>query len=265
MARSPFIYTGTTALVTGASTGIGAEFARSFAARGANVVLVARSEDKLDALAAEITASHAVHAHVLAADLSAPDAAAALVARLDDLGIHIDILVNNAGFGTFGDLVKAEPATIESEVALNVGALTNLTTLLLPHLLDRPYAAIINVASNAAFQAIPHMAVYAATKAYVLSFTRALWGELRGTAVRATAVCPGPTETPFFAIAGDPAALGARRTTAQVVATGLRALDRGKPSVVDGLGNAFVARVATRLTPERLLIAATGRYVRPRA
>lgn len=265
MARKRFDFARKTTLITGASTGIGAELARELAKAGSDLVLVARSADKLDALAAELSAAHGIRADVIAIDLAAPGSLDTVVARVDDLDIALDVLVNNAGFANFGDLSNADFARVDQEVALNVGALTGLTARLLPRLRTRPEAAIINVASNAAFQPIPHMAVYAATKAFVLSFSRALWGELRGSSVRVLAVCPGPTETPFFEVAGEGVVLGKRRTPADVVATTLRALDTGKPSVVDGFGNAFVARVGARLAPERFLIAAAERYVRPRS
>ncbi len=265
MSRNTFDFVQTTVLVTGASTGIGAEFARRLAERGADLVLVARSEDKLIALAAELEAAHPIRAIPVAADLSAPGAIDTLIGKVAAHGVEIDVLINNAGFGTFGDLATSDPVRIDQEIDLNVGALTSLTTRILPGLIARRHGAIINVASNAAFQPIPYMAVYAATKAYVLSFTQALWGELHGSGVRVLAVCPGPTETPFFEIAGNDVMLGSRRTTTDVVRSALRALDRGRPSVVDGIGNAFVARVATRLAPERLLIRVAGRYVSPRS
>lgn len=265
MPARPLTYRGKTALITGASTGIGAQFARDLAARGCSLVLVARSKDALDQLAAELRESAGVDAAVIAADLTAPTAAADLIEHLDARGLEVDYLINNAGFGTFGDLADADPDRIDEEVRLNVSALTAITTRFVPRLVGRDEAALVTVASNAAFQPIPHMAVYAATKAYVLSFTRAVWGETRGTSLRVLAVCPGPTQTPFFAVAGEDKALTRRRTTAQVTQTALRALDAGKPSVVDGVWNAFVARVGARLAPERALIAAAGRFVRPRA
>lgn len=265
MSRAPFPYAGITALITGASTGIGAEFAHELAARGSHLVLVARSEDKLTALATEIRTKTGVSVEVIPADLANSEGVDGLIAELSARGIVVDALFNNAGFGTFGDLISSEPDRIAQEVDLNVGALTRLTTRLLPGIAARPAGAIVNIASNAAFQPIPHMAVYAATKAYVLSFTQALWGELRGTSTRVLAVCPGATETPFFEVAGDGAILTRRRTTTQVVQTSLRALDRGKPSVVDGFGNAVIARLGVRLTPERWVIAASERFVRPRA
>ncbi|MEV8239417.1 SDR family NAD(P)-dependent oxidoreductase [Microbacterium testaceum] len=146
---------------------------------------------------------------------------------------------------------------------MNVRSLTALTALLLPRMLSRKRGAVINVASTAGFQPVPHMAVYSASKAYVLTFTRALWSETRGTGVDVLALCPGATDTAFFATAGDAASVGNRRTPEKVVDSALRGLRRGRPSVVDGRANALVAWLAPRL-PERLALGIAERSVRPR-
>lgn len=257
--------TGQTALVTGASSGIGAQFARQLAMRGADLVLVARRADALQLLADDLTSRYTVRASVLAVDLARPGAASDLFARVSALGISVDILVNNAGFASHGDLVDADPARMAEQVQLNVGTLVETTVLFLPTMVRRGRGAVLNVASTAAFQAVPHMAVYSATKAFVLSFTRALWGETRGTGVAVLAVCPGATQTPFFDVAGPDAdaAFGPRRTPEQVVTNALKALGGRRPSIVDGLGNAAVARAVTRILPERLLIHVAERSVRP--
>ena len=182
-----------TALVTGASTGIGAAFARELAARGADLVLVARSRDKLEALAAELTATHGVRVDVVPTDLARPGAATALARHVTSpaeneqdgpaggeagLGRAVDLLINNAGFATHGDVAAADPARLHEQVELNVTAVLDLTTALLP-MTARGSDAIINVASTVSFLPVPHMAVYGATKAFVLSFTEALWSETR--------------------------------------------------------------------------------------
>ena len=253
-------YRNRTALITGASGGIGEQFARALASRGADLILVARSEDKLVALADELASRHGVRAEVIPADLSIPGAADKVVAEADSRGLRVDFLVNNAGFGTFGYLADADPSRIRDEVQLNVGALTDFTTIYLKRMADASTGAIVNIASNAAFQPVPSMAVYAATKAYVLSLSEALWSEGKRKGVHVLAVCPGATDTEFFDVAGDGSAMKSRRTTEQVVDTAFSALDAGKPSVVDGLVNRIGAYGA-RFAPRRLVLAIAERAV----
>lgn len=253
-----------TALVTGASSGIGAVFARELARRGAGVVLVARRADRLAALAAELTAAHGVTATPVAADLVKPGAARALADDLALREITVDVLVNNAGFGTHGRFTDQDPARLTDSITLNVTALVELTRIFLPAMVERDRGAVVNVASTAGFQPLPYFAVYGATKAFVLSFTEALWGELTGTGVRALALCPGATRTEFFEIAGEAAAVGSRQTPEQVVAVALRALERSSPppSVISGLVNSLGAR-SQRLAPRRLVISMAGRMMAP--
>src|SRR5215831_11276722 len=201
---------GSRALVTGASSGIGEVFARELAGRGANLVLAARSRDKLESLASELRERAQVQVVIETVDLSEPDAGLALAARLGEQGLVIDVLINNAGFGLFGPLHEADPQRIAQAVQLNVAALTELTCSLLPGMRARDRGAIVNVASTAAFQPVPYMAAYGAAKAFVLSFTEALWAETRGTGVRVTALCPGATDTSFFDTASDSASIGRR-------------------------------------------------------
>ncbi|WP_432840136.1 SDR family NAD(P)-dependent oxidoreductase [Dactylosporangium sp. CA-092794] len=252
-----------TALITGASSGLGAAFARELAARGAHLILVARSRDKLEALAARLRAADRVRVDVLPADLTRPDAVTRLGAQVDALGRGVDILINDAGFGTYGDVIAADPVRLHDQVQLNVAALLDLTRTYLPGMTARGRGVIINVASLSAFQPMPHMAVYAATKAFVLSFTEALWTETRPSGVRVLALCPGPTATPFHAATGsEDGSFGKHRTPEQVVATALRALDRDVPSVVDGRFNAFNSRLSG-LLPRRLTLAIVERAMRP--
>jgi short-subunit dehydrogenase len=256
-------FTGQTALITGASTGIGATFARDLAARGANLVLVARSEDRLRALAAELVQEHGVRVDVLALDLGAPGVGADVQARVEALGLEVDVLVNNAGFGTHGDLVHADLTRLLAEVQLNCATVVDLTTRFLPAMTGRRRGVVVNVASTAGFQPVPHMAVYAATKAFVLSFTEAVWAESKDSGVAVLALCPGATRTPFFDVVGtDDVVVGTLRTPEQVVATALRGLARRRPSIVDGWVNGVVARTAG-LLPRRAVIGIAERTVRP--
>lgn len=256
-------------LITGASTGIGAEFARRFAALGHDLVVVARSADRLDDLATQLRAAHRVNVTVIAMDLSLPAAAAELWERTNALGLSIDVLVNNAGVGTHSDVAAADPKRLEDEVALNCRTLVGTTAHYLPQMRANGRGTIINIASTAAFQPLPKMAVYGASKAFVLSFTEALWEEERRHGIRVLAVCPGLTDTPFFELAGEAAAGAASgsaaraftRTPQQVVEHTMRALSSGKPSFVDGIANAFVARVVTRGLPKRMVIALSGRLL----
>lgn len=242
-------------LITGASSGIGEEFARRYAAQKQDLVLVARSQDKLNKLAEEFTSQHGIRVTVFALDLSEPDAAERLWEETNRAGLEIDVLVNNAGFGTQRDVADDDPDRLEEEVRLNCLTVVGLTARYLPAMRERQNGTIINIASAAAFQPIPHMAVYAATKAFVLSFTEALWSETRKDGIRVLAVCPGPTDTSFFEIAGESAAIGKMRSTRQLLESTLQALKTTKPSFVDGLGNAVVARFVTRVVPKRAVMA----------
>jgi uncharacterized protein len=255
-------FDGQRSLVTGASSGIGKAFAARVAADGGDLVLVARREAALEEVADELRTRFGVAVDVIAADLSLPGAAGGLVSALDQRGLAVDVLVNNAGLGIHGDVAESKLASVSQQIGVNVTALTELTTLLLPGMVAKRRGTIVNVASTAAFQPVPHMAVYAATKAYVLSFTRALWSETRGSGVRVLAVCPGATDTAFFDIAGEDASVGSRRTPGEVVDATLRALRSRRPEVVDGTANALLARVASRI-PTRLAITLAERSVRP--
>jgi len=254
------------ALVTGASSGFGAGFARRFATEGYDLVLVARREDRLRALADELAGLGAT-AHVLPTDLSTPDGLAGLVARLDDQGLIVDALVNNAGFGTFGRFEQEDPARIAAEIAVNVTAPTLLTRLLLPDLLAAPAGFVVNVTSTAAYQPGPNIAVYSATKAYLRSFTEALWQETRSSRLRVLAIAPGPSYTEFFQAAGSEGfAVGQVVTAEQVVDLAMRELRRGakRPSVIVGARNAAQA-AAARFAPAPLTLAVADRMLSARA
>lgn len=257
-----FTYQGKTALITGASSGIGLAFAHALAARKMNLVLVARSEERLRALATELAQKHNIRAEVIASDLSQAGAVPALQQEVEQRGLIIDLLINNAGFGTHGYFEKINPERDHQEVMVNVTAVVDLAHAFIPSMLARKSGAIINVASTAAFQPVPYMAVYGASKAFVLSFSEALAEEYRTRGLRVLALCPGATETPFFDIAGEAASVGKRRTPEQVIATGLRALEQGRTVVVDGTSNAFLAAMP-RLAPRWLVARVAGRTVHP--
>ena len=253
---------GGTALITGASSGLGVEFARRFAARGSNLVLVARRVDRLEQLATELRTAAGVEVDVVRADLGVPGAAAALQREIAERGIRITSLVNNAGFGSHVAFDHADPARMTGEIQLNVLTLVELSRAFLPQLLQG-HGALVTVASTAAYQPTPGMAVYGATKAFVLSFTEALWAEARGTGLRVLAVSPGSTKTEFFDVVGTEAAsVGRQQTAGQVIDTAFRELDRanGKPSVVSGVRNHLLA-LGTRLLSRRALAQTSARLL----
>lgn len=254
---------GQTALVTGASSGIGKELAIELAARGVNLVLAARRKDNLDALAKKLSKDADVTVEVIAIDLSKQGSAADLVAKATKKHT-IDILINNAGFGTHNRVVNEDPARVQAEITLNIATLTDLTVALLPGMVERNRGSVINVASTASYQPVPGMAVYGATKAYVRSFTEALWGELQGTKVRAFAVSPGATATEFFDIAGaSPAGtLAPISTVVDVVMDALTATKPG-PSKIVGGRNRVMAR-ATQILPKKTVIKTVGKLFIPK-
>ncbi|MEU6312167.1 SDR family oxidoreductase [Streptomyces sp. NPDC047014] len=257
-------YRGTTALITGASSGLGVEFARQWAERGADVVLVARRLDRLEQLAEDLRSRYGIRAHAVAADLAAPGAAAALHSELEAHGFRVHTLINNAGFGSHGAFAEQEPARINEMIQLNVVALTELTRRFLPAMTADGRGALVTVASAAAYQPTPSMAVYGATKAFVLNFTEAVAYETRASALRVLAVSPGPVRTEFFDVVGSQdAAVGRMATPEQVVTATRRALERrsSPPSIVAGLGNRISAMAAS-LAPRRLTLAMAGRALK---
>lgn len=239
------------ALVTGASGGLGRAFCEHLARQGHDVTLTSRRVEEMEAIAADLRSRFGVQADVIGCDLSEENARTELLATLASRGVAVDVLVNNAGFGTIGEVATADLGRLNDEIGLNCAAVAHLCAALLPGMIERGQGSIVNVASTAAFQPIPTMAVYAATKAFVLSFTQALWQETRSTPVRVTAICPGPTDTAFFDVAGNDGVMTNRRTPEQVVQTTFDALQARRPSVVDGVINAVQARVA-KVAPVRL-------------
>jgi short-subunit dehydrogenase len=253
-----------TTLITGASSGIGAAFARKLAARGRNVFLVARSEDKLIALCNELGRLTSIRAQYLALDLQQPDAGSQLVEETNKRGLEIEMLINNAGFGSMGDFVKLDLNHELDMIQLNVRSLVDLTHRFLGPMRERKRGSIINVASTAAFQAVPYMATYAATKAFVLSFSEALWEENRLHGVHVMALCPGVTETNFFHASGiDRPPMRTIETPEEVVETALRALERRKSTVISGWTNLFTV-AAERFVPRSVVTKVAGKALRSR-
>ncbi len=251
-----------TTLITGASSGIGEVFARKLAARGHNLLLVARSEDKLITLCNELGRIKSTHAQYVAIDLSEPDAPERLFAETQKRGLEIDFLINNAGFGSMGEFNQLELERELGMIDLNVRSLVELTYRFLAPMRERKGGSIINVASTAGFQPVPFMATYAATKAFVLSFSEALWEESRPYGVKVMALCPGVTETNFFdaaKIQKPPARMA--QTPEAVVETALRALARGKSSVISGWSN-FMMVESERLVPRSLVLRVAGMALR---
>jgi uncharacterized protein len=239
-----------TVLITGASAGLGAEFARQLAKRGQRLVLAARRKDRLDALAAEVG-----NARTIEIDLSEPGAAARLVADVEAAGETIDTLINNAGFGLRGRFVDLDAAREREMIDLNCGALTDLCRAVVPGMIERKRGAILNVASTAAFQPGPKMAVYFATKAYVLSFTEALHEELKPHGIKVSALCPGPTRTEFGDVAGIKTLGQFERLSMDagpVVRAGLDGLEVNKAVIIPGATNKIGAW-STRFAPRSVV------------
>jgi short-subunit dehydrogenase len=246
-----------TALITGASSGIGEALAVELAGKGCSLVLVARRRDTLNSLAARLREQHSVRVDVVAADLGVPGAADVLVAELERRGIVVDVLVNNAGFGDFDAFVDADPAELVTMIHLNIGTLTMLSRLLLPGMLARGHGTVLNVASTAAFLPGPLMAVYYASKAYVLSLSEALAEEVRGSGVTVTVLCPGPVATGFQERAelhrSDLLKGATRVMDAQTVAqAAVAGVERGAVRVIPGATNKASA-VLPRLVPRAVV------------
>ncbi len=249
------------ALITGASGGIGEALAFEFARHGHDIALAARNTEKLSAVAAQLAAEGA-KTHIITVDLAVPEGPAALLQALEDLQLTADVLVNNAGFGDMDPVAAANCAKLTAMVDLNVRTLTALTCALLPGMVARRRGGILNVASTAAYMPGPNMAVYYASKAYVLSFTEALHAELAGTGVHASALCPGPVRSGFQDAAAMRGSLllklSPMMTPAQVARAGYRAFAANRREVVPGLANKLMA-ASGRFSPKRLTMALVKR------
>ncbi len=250
-------------LITGASSGIGEAFARKLAEEKHNLVLVARREEKLDEICDELMLKHNVTAHYVAVDLNDFNADKRLFEETKQQGLEIDWLINNAGFGSMGDFAKLELENELQMIGLNVLALVALTHRYLKQMRERKRGTVINVSSTASFQPIPYMATYAATKAFVTSFTEALAEENRAHGIRFLNLCPGATETNFFAAADikTPIQFKGMQTSEEVVDASMKALDQGKPTVVSGWKNYLVAKAGTH-APNGLVTRTIGSVLR---
>jgi len=251
-----------TALITGASGGLGEAFARLCAADKMDLILVARSKEKLEALATELSAAHGITVHVITADLSKSGSATEIAADIDRTATPITLLINNAGAGTQGAFVKGDLHDQEGMMRLNMESLMVLTRLILPGMVERKHGRILNVASIAAFLPGPFMAIYYATKAFVLNFSLALSNELQGTGVTVTCLCPGPTQTGFAAHAGAQNKMlfkGPLMDATSVAYAGYRACMQGKSLITPGAQNKMLVFL-TRLIP-RMTAAAAARSI----
>jgi short-subunit dehydrogenase len=241
------------ALVTGASSGLGADFARQLAARGANLILVARRKDQLEAVAAEIAKNHKVSAQTIALDLAVPGAPQVLYDQLQQQGIRVDVLVNNAGFGVYGDFASVPWEREKAMLDLDIITLTHMTKLFVQDMLARKSGYILQVASIGAYQPSPTYATYSAAKAYVLSMGEALSYELRHSGVSVTVISPGVTATEFLKVAGQSPSLYQRMMmmdSPSVARIGIDSMLRRRPSVIPGFMNSLAA-FSTRLIPRR--------------
>ncbi len=252
-------YRDKTALITGASSGLGEEFARALAERGMHLILVARREERLVDLAGELTERHGVQCSVVAADLSTAGASRGLYEECQKQGLQVDMLVNNAGVGTFGRFEEIAPERDQALIQLNVAAFSDMLHYFIPPMLARSDGAVLNIASSAGFQPTPWFAVYGASKSFALSLSESLWALYRDRGVRVLAVCPGPVATGFFAATDsdiENAKMFQRTMTAEeVVRQSLRALEKNRSTVVNGWLNwllAFMPRFGPRWLTARV-------------
>ena len=254
-----------TAIITGASAGIGMELARVLAKAGHPLILVARSEEKLSALKNELEKKHRVSVDYLVKDLSEKNACQEIFDAVQLKKIEIDILINNAGFGDFSDFANADWEKLNQMIQLNITALTHLTKLFLPQMIAKRYGRIMNVASVAAFQPGPYMAVYFATKAYVLSFSEALSGELKETGVSISTLCPGPTESNFMEVSNmsESAFIKGKKfpSSLSVAEYGYKSMMQGKTVAIHGTGNYFLANL-NRFVPRKWVVGITSKLMR---
>lgn len=250
-------------LITGASAGIGAALAAELAAGGAHLVLTARRKNRLEELAQRLRARHGIQTEIVVADLTQPVAPEELYRFTKQKGIEINLLVNNAGFGQYGEFHKIETIRLLEMVQVNCTALLHLTRLFLPEMVARRGGDVLIVASTAAFQAVPYISAYAATKVFDLLLAEGLAEEMKPYGVRVCALCPGTTTSEFHEVAGHPPRLKGREESAEKVArTGLAALAAGKSYVISGLGN-YLGAHGERLVPRRFVTRIAAKMFRP--
>jgi short-subunit dehydrogenase len=258
---------GKTSLVTGASSGIGEAIARKLAAEGVNLILVARSQDKLKQLADALTQRYAVQCTALLADLSKQNCGANVHGQVKAMGLTVDVLVNNAGYGTYGPFDSIAPDNEQGEIAVNVAAVVDFAHAFLPDMLTRGAGTILNVASTAAFQPVPYMAVYAASKAFVLSFSEALWAEYRGRGIHVVALCPSAVDTGFIGQLGNEsvrktAAFSTTLQPEQVAIHAMKAIHGKGPTHIMGFKNWLMAQ-SVRFAPRSLVARSSADMMRP--
>lgn len=252
------------ALITGASSGIGAEFATQVAARGMHLILVARRFDRMNDLANQLNTRHGTNCHIVTVDLAEPDAAQKLFDEVRRLGVQVELLVNNAGVGMVGDIETTSPAAVTRMLRLNILTTSELTYRILPGMLERGHGAIINLSSAAAFQPVAFMSAYAASKSFLLHFSEALWAEARSRGVTIVAVCPGVTRTEFFDTAGVPGWLEKHTSMlpAKVVKSAIRTMEKRRQFVVPGWKN-YLLTILVRLATRRTAVNESKRFFRP--
>jgi uncharacterized protein len=249
-----FDYRGSTALVTGASKGLGAAFAEALAERGMNLVLVARSTDELNVLSTRLYAKYKVQSTILSIDLAVPSSPQRIAEEIERRAIQVDLLVNNAGFGLSSEFLSHDPKQEQAEIEVNVQALVALTHHFGKAMAARGKGGIINVASNASFQPLPYMATYAATKAFVLHFSEAIHHELTGKGVHVMATCPGPTATSFFDDTSTHMSPKNMDSSESVVRRTLKAFDQGRAVAYAGRMSVRLASWLPRLLPRALVV-----------
>jgi len=251
------------ALVTGASSGIGWALAEQLAGKGANLVLTARRADRLKQLANDVTTRYKVEAQIFATDLARPQAPGEIFRFVEQKRLPIEVLINNAGFGAYGEFHKVEAQRLLDMVQVNVAAVVHLTHLFLPAMVDRHSGYVLIVASTAAFQPVPYISTYAATKGFDLLFAEGIAEEVRRFGVNVCALCPGSTASEFNQVAGAPRLSGPQESNEKVARVGLAALAAGKPRVISGAYN-WLSVEAQRLAPRRLVTRVAARMFMPR-
>lgn len=249
-----FTFENSTILITGASSGIGKAFAQNLAAKGANLILTARTESELTTLAEELRALNAnIVVNFIALDLSTIDGAKQLISRISDINLTVDFLINNAGFGKWCKFSKESHATYESMLLLNINSLVELTYHYLPHLVEKNKGGVINVASTAAFQPLPYQAVYGASKSFVLNFTEALSGELFGSNVHVMALCPGVTKSRFMTVANADTTGMSTSLPEEVVKVALKAYTKRRIYIIEGTANYFQSLISRLVTRKKVV------------
>jgi uncharacterized protein len=258
-------WSGKWALVTGASAGIGKALAEELARGGTNLVLTARRRERLEDLAQSLAAAHKIQAKIFVADLAQPDSPGEIFQFTKEQGIEVELLINNAGFGAYGEFPSVETGRLTDMVQVNCTAVVELTRLYLPEMQARHHGDVMILASTAAFQSVPYISTYAATKAFDLLFAEGLAEEMKPYGVRVCALCPGSTESEFAEVAGQTHVAAAKRhreTAEKVARTGLRALAAGKSYVISGLGN-YLGVLGERLVSRRFVARVAARMFKP--